>query len=216
MPLLNNHGGGCCGMRHIAGFGGIPTDVTDIDNILRRNVENGKNVEIVLAQYQVESDSFRPILDKMAQVGFVLVGIYSNSGSGNFNYVFHRADRRQPLTQIGDRWTGQYMTPGLSGDLTSGLASVTEWNREQRHQNPDFELPMPRFREQVAPPAPPPPVPNVRLLVTTYHNVYRDGRVGAGYDSLDDARNARRGDGLVRAKVLRLVNNRVVTEWNDQ
>lgn len=58
----------------------------------------------------------------------------------------------------------------------------------QRHNNVEvFEGMAPR---EVAPAQP-------VVVFRTYHNVYRDGRVGAGYDTLEDARNARNGNGRI-------------------
>lgn len=56
-----------------------------------------------------------------------------------------------------------------------------------------------------APPLPvevPAPVPVVEVF-STFHNIYRDGRVGAGYDSELLATEARRGQGEIRRRTIR-------------
>lgn len=220
MATLNSHGGGCCGMRHIFSFNafdnGSDYEISFVDSLIRRNIEDQKNIEIIFNEEQVRHERYKPVLDYMARVGFVLVGVYLNSGSGTNNYIFHRAQERRPLTTIGDVWTGQYMTPSLQGTLLSRRTEQHTWNTtEQRHANPDFELPTPRFPEPVTPPPLPDQPPIATHLFTTYHNIYRDGRVGAGYDTVDAARDVRRGNGLIRARMMIWNGTETVTEWRE-
>lgn len=115
MPEVRSHGGGCCGIRHVAGFGGTTErNIRDLDVVMSR-VPNGRLAEVVLTQEQVRS--LPKTMKKLADQGYVLVGAFRNANSGNNCFVFHWADSRIPLTTIERYWSGQILTPTMSGAL---------------------------------------------------------------------------------------------------
>lgn len=133
MVTLSAHGGGCCGMRHLRGFGPDENANPDLIDQALAGAINGQGVEVVLNHTQVTN--YPRVLERLAELGFVLDGHWRNGNHGaqaflnreaptegelgSHNYRFTRADRRQPLAEgpIANRWAGMVITPGLNGLL---------------------------------------------------------------------------------------------------
>lgn len=115
MPTLSNHGGGCCGARHIHTFNA--GDNADPNRILRvvDTAPRTRRVEVILADYQVRD--YPRITETLARLGFVLTDRYVNGNHGSQNYVFSRCDRRLPLTDLPFQWRGMVASPHLHGNL---------------------------------------------------------------------------------------------------
>jgi hypothetical protein len=116
MVSVRQHGGGCCGARHLAGF--TATEDRNPDQIVRALAEadGDRLVEVILNGTQVQN--FPAAVQKLADLGFVLVGRYVNGNHNSNNYVFHRADNRLPLTDLPFNWPGMVITPETQGALT--------------------------------------------------------------------------------------------------
>lgn len=131
MVYLKNHGGSCCGAKHIHSFGEdverTPETITD----MVKTVMNGQAIEIILNGTQVAA---KPrTLAKLAELGFVLDSHWRNGNHGrpllspqptdaelgSHCYRFTRADRRQALLDgpINGLWNGMVISAGLSGNL---------------------------------------------------------------------------------------------------
>jgi hypothetical protein len=115
MPVLTGHGGGCCGARHIHGFSDAENINPNLIDTVVATVPNMRMSEVILNGTQCAG--YPNILNRLADLGYVLVGHYINGNHMSHNYVFHRCDRRLPLTNLPFAWPGQIMTPGLTGDL---------------------------------------------------------------------------------------------------
>jgi hypothetical protein len=197
MLEIRGHGGNCCGMWHLVNFNATTTQESILSYL--RRIPKGRLIEVVLNQTQIEL--YPRVLEGLATYGFVLTTVFRNDNSRNVCYVFHRAENRLPLTHIGERWAGMYATPGLQENLPQ-MYNTLNTPGNQRHANPNFELPVP----QSTPPF---------HIVSTFHNVYRNGRVGGGYDTVAAARAARRETGEIRCKKILWNGNEVVTEWQN-
>lgn len=120
MVVVKTHGGSCCGARHLYGFG--PDENRDTSRILtaQRQVPNTRMTEVILNGRQVEG--YPNVLNRLATLGYVLVGHYVNGNHMSDNYVFHRCDRRRPLLNedgscVIPGWTGAVITPRMRGEL---------------------------------------------------------------------------------------------------
>jgi hypothetical protein len=115
MVALAAHGGHCCGARHLYGFSAVENQ--NPNEIVRQlaTSDSGRLVEVILNGDQVRG--YPAAVAKLAELGFVLVGHYINNNHNSHNYVFHRADRRLPLTGLA-WWPGQVITPAMRGNLT--------------------------------------------------------------------------------------------------
>lgn len=96
---VSNHGGGCCGIRHISGFHIGPIESHRylqrvLDNS-ESNAPRGRLIEIVLTDAQARN--YGPILGKHK---FVLASRFRNANSGNICNVFHRHEDLLPLDDI--------------------------------------------------------------------------------------------------------------------
>lgn len=145
MVTLSAHGGGCCGMRHLRGFGPDENANPDLIDQALAGAINGQGVEVVLNHTQVTN--YPRVLERLAELGFVLDGHWRNGNHGNqtfrdrnaptegelgsHNYRFTRADRRQPLAEgpIANRWGGMVITPGLNG-LLEQMHNARAGNRD--------------------------------------------------------------------------------------
>lgn len=139
MVTLANHGGSCCGAKHIFGFG--PAENTDPSLIDRQlsSVINGQSTEVILNGTQVRN--LPNVLARLAALGFVLDGHWNNGNHGNpgsDNYRFCRADRRRPLLQgpIAGLWNGMVMSPGLEGNLTPMHGTRAQNGNATRYTRP--------------------------------------------------------------------------------
>lgn len=113
MVQVNGHGGGCCGARHIRGFGNEENCNPDLINTAAAEVPVERMTEVILNGTQVRS--YPNILARLANLGFVLDGHWINGNHGSHNYRFSRCDNRLPLDLAG--WDGMVMSSGLQGRL---------------------------------------------------------------------------------------------------
>lgn len=125
MVTLANHGGSCCGARHLYNFDTIAngtTRGTAQEQILTalREAPIGRRIEVILNERQVTSTRGREILDTLARLGFVLAEQYLNRNHNppRKNFVFTRCDtRRRTDERLPFTWSGQWLTPNLTGNL---------------------------------------------------------------------------------------------------
>lgn len=159
MVTLSAHGGGCCGMRHLRGFGAEENNNPDLIDEALAGAINGQGVEVVLNGTQVQN--LPRVLERLAELGFVLDGHWRNGNHGqqdfrnaaaptegelgSHNYRFTRADRRQPLGEgpIAGRWGGMVVTPGLRGLLT-GMHGARVDNQRDARLRQHYTRPLPR------------------------------------------------------------------------
>lgn len=139
---LQGHGGGCCGSKHLSGFGSTDSAYQTIlqyegtVDLLNRD----QRVEVILNQTQVRN--MPQTLRFLASIGFVMVEVYRNSNSTQLNYVFTRA-RNRTETALRDHardigWQGQIMTGSLQGILPSTLPHFA--NVENIQNNNEFRV----------------------------------------------------------------------------
>ena len=102
MTRITPHGGSCCGIRHICGFGSARYDLTkfkaDMAPFMRPR-SWGLLVEAVLTDDQMEN-GWAPVLK---DTGFKLVNRFRNGNSGNHVNVLHytrvqRVRKAKPFT----------------------------------------------------------------------------------------------------------------------
>lgn len=179
---LVNHGGGCCGIRHIHGMRNRPEELTFADFQGRRLAGYGDNnnnrpavecLDALLAEFERRENPdpqsrLIEIVLRGAQVnpwrrtlearGFFEVCNFVNSNTGNECYIFHKY-------------------------------------RNSRGY---------RFRDAQQIPRQDAAVEVCRL----YHCVYRDGRRGAGYDTPEGARTANPRARRIDTQVLMSDNSR--------
>ncbi len=128
MVTITNHGGSCCGARHIYGFDGN-LQRGDVDGITRAlsDVPFGRRVEAILNGRQVTSAGAPAILQRLADLGFVLTEHYMNHNHNpaRDNWVFTRCDTRRSLTDLPFDWTGQVISAGLHADLPRITTTAT-------------------------------------------------------------------------------------------
>lgn len=174
MVQVNSHGGGCCGARHLRGFGEAENNNPNRINTALSTVPPSRMTEVILNDTQVRS--YPNILRRLADLGFVLDSHWINGNHNSHNYRFSRCDNRQILELAG--WNGMVMSPGLHGTLPR----VPGANNAEGDRH---------LEDEALAPAPVIPPPVARIVLTTYHCVFADGRRGAGYDTYDEAWAAR-------------------------
>lgn len=92
---VRDHGGGCCGIRHITGFGLIsPTSVRSLDDCIKQ-VQANRLMEVTLIDSQLKR--WWPELRKR---GFRQVTRFRNSNSGNNVTVLHFIRKPAPLKEV--------------------------------------------------------------------------------------------------------------------
>lgn len=104
--MYGNHGGGCCGMKHL--FGLDRMSLEEFDRVVRehfeeprgiRGLNNNRILEVVLSERQIETDPLDARFDRsiinaggwpavLASRGFKLAETWRNSNSGNMCYRF--------------------------------------------------------------------------------------------------------------------------------
>lgn len=120
MVTLSNHGGYCCGARHIHGFGtgDAPQNIIQMHNKVAETPD--RLTEIILNKQQCRASP--NLLTAMAARGFVLTTGFKNGNHDSDVFVFHRSDRRLRLDNterdFGFVWPGQLAEPTLHGNLT--------------------------------------------------------------------------------------------------
>lgn len=131
MVTIRGHGGSCCGARHLAGFGAPEEANPDLISTAQAGADPQRMTEVILNGNQVANSP--RTLQRLADIGYVLVGHYINGNHGSHNYVFHRCDARLPLIDargncVIPAWTGSVLTPRLEGNLPA-LTARTAGNR---------------------------------------------------------------------------------------
>lgn len=136
MVQVNGHGGGCCGARHLRGFGDLENRDPDLINTAAAQIPVQRMTEVILNGTQVRS--YPAILNRLANLGFVLDGHWINGNHGSHNYRFSRCDDRLPLDLAG--WNGMVMSAGLHGRLPEvrGGARVNK-HTPYIHPLPDWQ-----------------------------------------------------------------------------
>lgn len=104
--MYANHGGGCCGMKHLFTLDRMPLE--EFDRVVREHFEeprgigglnNNRILEVVLSARQIEADPLDARFDRsiinaggwpavLASRGFKLAETWRNSNSGNMCYRF--------------------------------------------------------------------------------------------------------------------------------
>lgn len=132
MVTLVNHGGQCCGARHLYSF--FTADEVDPRRIARAlsEVPHGRMVEVILNQRQVETSP--QTLGMLKNLGFVLTDVYINHNHGpdRRNYRFSRCSDRKPLSEARRWWGGMVasieaygqMPESMPRDFSGGTALV--------------------------------------------------------------------------------------------
>lgn len=124
MVNISNHGGSCCGARHVHGFGSgdALNNITQMHNHVASAPD--RLTEIILNSGQCQSSP--NLLAAMAARGFVLTTGFKNGNHDSDVFVFHRSDRRLRLDNterdFGFVWTGQLAQPTLHGNLDALVA----------------------------------------------------------------------------------------------
>lgn len=108
MAYRAGHGGGCCGINHIRGFGGggmggyhrvgVPTR-EELREMMRPGnmaANRGMLLEVVLTNNQCRQNPNVPIM--LQEEGFKLVNRFLNPNSGNICNVFHYNKSPRSLT----------------------------------------------------------------------------------------------------------------------
>ena len=120
MVTLSNHGGSCCGARHIHGFGSNDNAANIAQMHNHAASAPDRLTEIILNRGQCQRSP--NLLAAMAARGFVLTTGFKNGNHDSDVFVFHRSDRRLRLDNterdFGFVWNGQLAQPTLHGNLT--------------------------------------------------------------------------------------------------
>ena len=125
MVNISNHGGSCCGARHIYGFGAVDAlnNIAQMHNLVASAPD--RLTEIILNRSQCRASP--NLLAAMAARGFVLTTGFKNGNHNSDVFVFHRSDRRLRLDNterdFGFVWTGQLASPTLHGNLDALVAT---------------------------------------------------------------------------------------------
>ena len=136
MVQVNSHGGGCCGARHLRGFGEAEQHNPDLINTAAATVPVQRMTEVILNGNQVRS--YPAILERLANLGFVLDGHWINGNHNSHNYRFSRCDNRLPLDLAG--WNGMVMSAGLHGRLPEARGGARANNHTPYiHPLPDWQ-----------------------------------------------------------------------------
>jgi hypothetical protein len=122
MATITNHGGNCCGMRHIHGFyNGRVQDLRELTDLTSRySIGTRYQLEVILSDAQTRDGP--ALVAELARLGYV----YTSSWSGNHEtpvHLFLRAHTRLALSNAHfyNRWVndlnGQLPHPDLGGVL---------------------------------------------------------------------------------------------------
>ncbi len=182
MVARSNHGGACCGARHLFGFGTPEDDRPDYINERLREIDNDRHVDVKLNLSQMRGHT--NIVQRLADLGFVMDAHFKNGNHDSHVFSFSRCDNRLPMTEaefrrLGIRWPGQVISAGLTGRLTRH--DTVEPGAEGHGQH---------VEEGAQAPAPIP----ARIVISLYSNVYRrSGRSTVRYQTAAAAVEARRG-----------------------
>lgn len=136
MVYISNHGGSCCGARHVHGFGtgDSPLNITQMHNHVASAPD--RLTEIILNRTQCRSSP--DLLAAMAARGFVLTTGFKNGNHDSDVFVFHRSDRRLRLDNterdFGFVWEGQLASPTLHGELDALVANNAPAPLQEHHR----------------------------------------------------------------------------------
>lgn len=111
MTSISDHGGACCGIRHLVGFGPYDTAEDILVQLAktRQGDDKGMLVEAVVTNSQL--NRYRNIAPALRDAGFKLVTRFKNPNSGNVCNVFHyNKVPKKMLRAFG----------GVSRDMTGG------------------------------------------------------------------------------------------------
>lgn len=123
MAIITNHGGNCCGARHIYDFrNNVQDDIRQLERHIR---ENGNHLlmEVILSNRQATEKP--QVIDKLQELGFV----YSSSWVGNHGtpvHRFERTGRRLALNANQFNWRGMTSSDRLRGDLPALTNNMTD------------------------------------------------------------------------------------------
>ena len=139
MAQYANHGGSCCGMRHIFNFRDDErTNIRSlIENLNTLGADNRLQQEVILSNRQ--TTEYPGLVDELARLGFV----YTSSWTGQHGtpvHLFLRAKMRLALSEANfyERWTqagGMLPHPALAGSLPIWREQVRP-RVVQQHQRP--------------------------------------------------------------------------------
>lgn len=102
----------------------------------------------------------------------------------SWSHAFTRTPSGYPALRVRNRFTGELK------DLAMSSLRIEEFTAPPAQQpEPAAPINLGNQRYQVGDPRVQ-PAAEERIVYTTYHNVYRDGRIGAGYPTSEEARNA--------------------------
>lgn len=117
MPRFNGeHSTQCCGAHSFSGFGADCDGDPNLINAAMVGAPVGRLGDITLNGDQVR----RPrMMQRLADLGFVLDAHWINNVHGSHVYRFTRCDSRRALLDgpIAGNWNGMVMEPNLTGDL---------------------------------------------------------------------------------------------------
>lgn len=155
MVELTYHGGDCCGLRHLHGFG-REEERAPVQSILDALDDEdyvwGRGIEVVLTDGQCAS--YPNLLTTLANMGFVLTSRERNHNSGNNINIFLRIDDRLDMEDLPFNWPGMVIRSDLHGRLPNRFRDVAHHNT--RHD----AAPLPPVPAPVVAPAPvPAPAP---------------------------------------------------------
>lgn len=123
MAIIENHGGACCGVRHIHEMDN--TSVEEFSTLVRHvdGLANGggnrssRLIEVILSERQVTGNRNDPSVVAeggwpvvLRRHGFRLVSAFNNANTARNCYVFHRADQRTTLPFEWPEFHGQLAT----------------------------------------------------------------------------------------------------------
>lgn len=116
---VTDHGGNCCGSKHIFTFRNDNhpgQDVRELKSILREETEEGNNklFEVILSNRQATE---KPLLiQALADLGFVQTDAWTGN-HGTPVWRFSRSGRRLALNSQTFNWQGMVMNGNLAGNL---------------------------------------------------------------------------------------------------
>lgn len=135
------HGGYCCGISHINGFGTAYLDSymtqerldTKNNNNLRTlnsllEDQNGWRGEAILAEVVLREHQNRVWSNVLLNRGFKLVNSFFNANSGNNLYIYHKAPPTKPHLNTSVRFDDYTQIE----ELSNSPEVVGDWQRNQQ------------------------------------------------------------------------------------
>ena len=144
MARINNHGGHCCGMRHIHEFrAGDAQDTVELHRHTQQIGDGRYNLEVILSDLQTRDKP--QMIAELARLGYVYTTAWVGQ-HGTPVHLFHRAKQRLALqdAHFYNRWVnelnGMVASVGLAGalpDIRGEAVQRTGWVRGARIRNTD-------------------------------------------------------------------------------